>query len=103
MSTPLKRALYFGVCVPVRLTLAYILFSNEKSFYVRWALVIASSVSVIRNSSLLHENVWWSRSTHLNTSVIIFLLAVLNRIKMASTVMVYDVVIGLVTFFTLRQ
>lgn len=96
-----RKALFYGVCVPLRLFLAWIVYTNL-SPSLQVILLIVSAISVYINLLGMNSSndIWWTQELHLLTSLSTFLILVARRPEFVPYVMVFDVLYGVVTSFT---
>lgn len=101
-SPGLRKALFYGVCVPLRLFLAWIVYANLSSPSLQVILLIVSAISVYINLLGLNSSndIWWTQEVHLLTSLSTFLFLVARRPEFVPYVMVFDVLYGVLTSFT---
>ena len=99
-SIATRRKLFYMVCVPLRLSLAYGLFKYSANENVRMIALIISLLTSAHLFMKYRDNtdpVWWNRKYHAISSMIITILAAFNRLDLASLTMVSDVIFGLIS------
>ena len=101
-ATPDKRRrLFYGVCVPLRLLLAFIVYRKYSSLTIQGIVMAFSVMSMYANLLGLNSSneIWWSQKFHLLTSMKIVLCLVSARPEFVPYFMVVDVLYGVVTSF----
>lgn len=105
-ATPSQRkSLFYGVCLPLRILLAYTVYLLSDSPLIRGFVGVSSALSFytillsLELGSAPSGIVWWSREIHLVTSALTFFLVVGGRVDLVPVVMVVDILYGLVTSF----
>ena len=97
-SLQTRQLLFYLVCVPFRLSLAYILYkysSNSKVRIISFLLSLVSAVHLFIKHNDSTDPVWWNRKYHAISSTVISVLIAFNRLDLASVTMVADVAFGL--------
>lgn len=87
-----KLLLFYGICIWVRLYIAYLSHQYQAEYWFKYVAVILSLFSVlsIGNDSC----VWWSRTFHSMIAGLIFISAVLDQNKFVPYLLVVDVLFG---------
>lgn len=102
-SPLLRRNLFYGICIPLRLGLATIVFQKWYSPHVREILLFFSVISVYVNllsSISTSNNVWWKREVHLVSGVLVVFGTLGGKRNAVFGVLVLDVLFGLITSLT---
>ena len=102
-ATPSERSrLFYGVCIPLRLSLALFVYWKSTSPIVQGILLATSAISVYVNLLGLNTSneVWWSRGFHTLTSLAIFLSLLGGFRSWVPGIMILDVLFGLLTSFS---
>ena len=96
-ALPIQRMkLFYGVCVPLRLFLAYIVYKNIKYTPIQVLVALLSAFAVYSNLLGLNSSnkVWWNRQIHAIVAVAILLSTVAKKTDYVPYIMVFDVVLG---------
>lgn len=96
-----RKVLFYGVCIPLRLLVALIVYWKSTNPAVQGLVLTAFAVSVYINLLSLNssDRVWWSREFHTLTSLTSLFLLLRGFPSWVPGIMVFDVLFGLVTSF----
>lgn len=98
-ATPSQRKnLYYSICVPLRLILAYIVYKNVNSTPMKVLVTLLSAFAVYSNLLGLNSSrdVWWNRSFHLVVALSMLVSSLSGNMELVPILMVFDVLFGLV-------
>ena len=104
-ATPTQRKnLYYSVCVPLRLILAYIVYKNVNSTPMKVLVMLLSAFAVYSNLLGLNSSrtVWWNRSFHLIVALSMLIFSVAGKMEFVPILMVFDVLFGLIHSFSIK-
>lgn len=99
-ATPSQRKkLFYGVCVPLRLLLAYLVYRTYSSPWVQGTVLSVALLSVYLNLLGLNtsNDIWWSQKFHLMMSLKIVFCLVGGRPEFVPYLMLLDVLFGATT------
>ncbi|CAM9256855.1 unnamed protein product [Sphacelaria rigidula] len=99
-ATPSQRKkLFYGVCVPLRLLLAYLVYRTYSFLWVQGIVLSVSLLSVYLNILGLNSSneIWWSQKFHLVLSSKIVFCLVAGRSEFVPYLMLLDVFFGVMT------
>lgn len=93
--------MFYAICIPLRLALTAAVYHFGSHSLARSVAVVAGMASFFFNSKKIREGgVWWHRSTHMLTGVIIALLFIISpKTKIPSTILLADTLVGVATSF----
>lgn len=96
-----RKKLFYGVCIPLRLLLAYIVYLNPTSYPMRLMVTIFSASSMYSNILGLNStnSVWWDRKFHFTMSSLSLILSMTDRIEYVPSIMVIDILYGVIHSF----
>ena len=96
-----RKKLFYGVCVPLRLLLAFIVHRKYSSPAAQGIVLAFSTMSIYTNLlGLVSSNeIWWSKRFHLFTSIKIVLCLIAGRPEYVAYLMMGDVLYGVLTSF----
>lgn len=99
VSLYMRKYMFYLICIPLRLSLAYGLYKYSYIPTVRVLSIFLSVIATLNVYLKMKENdeVWWSRKFHFASSLLITFLTVFNRFDLASLTMASDVVFGVWT------
>jgi len=104
-ATPVQRKnLYYSICIPLRLVLAYIVYKNVNSTPMKVLVMLLSAFSVYSNLLGLNSSrkVWWNRSFHLIVALSVLVSSVAGKMELVPILMVLDVLFGLIHSFSIK-
>lgn len=94
VSSNVKKLLFYGICIWVRLFIAYLAY---RYYSKQWFIYVAGLLSLYALLSIGSEScVWWSRSFHKVIAGLIFGSVALDQNKFVPYLLVTDVAFGLV-------
>ena len=96
-ATPEQRMkLFYGVCVPLRLALAYIVYKNADSTPLKIVVLLLSAFAVYSNLLGLNSgrHVWWDRRVHLLVAGLILVSSVAGKMNYVAFLMLFDILFG---------
>jgi len=99
-----RRALFYLVCIPIRLSLVALAFKFHENPLFKIAAFLAAVFSVYTNVDKLAsgDEVWWNRSVHVVTSALIASSVVISSSDMVGYIMLADIVFGFVSSLAIR-
>ena len=91
-----RMQLFYGVCVPLRIALAYIVYKNADSTPVKMLVLLLSAFAIYSNLLGLNSgrNVWWDRRIHLVVALSILVSAVAGKMNYVAFLMLFDILFG---------
>ena len=92
-SPTLRKSLFYGVCLPLRLLIAMLAFKYEDERMFIPLCIALSIVSIGMN--LNRSKVWWNRNTHLFNGLSVLAVSVAGYPKYVKYILVSDVFNGL--------
>ena len=104
-TTEQRRVLFFGVCIPIRLLLAYVIYAHSDKKSV---LVLTMCISLLMGFTYISKHnsgdvVWWNRKIHAYIVFVIGLCAlllysdVIHDKQILLALLVSDVLFGVYT------
>jgi len=97
-ATPEQRMkLFYGVCVPLRLTLTYIVYKNMDNSMIKMLVLLLSAFAIYSNLLGLNSgrHVWWDRRVHLFVSVAILMSVFAGKMNYVAFLMLFDIIFGI--------
>lgn len=96
-----RKKLFYGVCVPLRLILAFLVHRKYSSPIVQGIVLAFSTMSIYTNLLGLNSSndIWWSQKFHLFVSIKIVACLLIGRPEYVSLMMVSDVLYGVLVSF----
>lgn len=96
-----RKKLFYGVCVPLRLLLAFIVYRKYSSVTIQGIVLAFSAMSIYTNLLGLNSSndIWWSQKFHLFVSIKIVLCLITGRPEYVPYLMVVDVLYGVLISF----
>lgn len=96
-----RRALFYLVCTPIRLSLVALALAYHKSPVFQVVALVAAILSVYTNATKISagDEVWWSRRFHLLVSSLVAGSVAASRSEAVSYLLAADIGFGLVSSF----
>ncbi|CAM9700511.1 unnamed protein product [Ectocarpus sp. 6 AP-2014] len=96
-SPTLRKRLFYGVCLPLRLLLVMLAFRYEDERMFIPLCIALSIVSIVTNlkKELNNSKVWWNRNTHMLNALGVLAVSVAGYPKYVKFILVSDVFHGL--------
>lgn len=105
-SSVQRGFMFYTICIPLRLSLTAAVHHFGSHSLVRSATVISGLASFFLNSKKIREDgaqttgVWWHRSFHMLTGLIVSLSFIISpETKIPSTILLADTLLGVATSF----
>ena len=91
-----RMQLFYGVCVPLRIALAYIVYKNADITPVKMLVLLLSAFAIYSNLLGLNSgrNVWWDRRIHLVVALAILVSAFAGKMNYVAFLMLFDILFG---------
>ena len=95
----LRGFLYYFICVPIRLYIAYFVYMNYKLYFVPYVVLGVAIISLYANLKKRGDCVWWFRELHIIISGALVVAAFMTILhKMSGIILSYllfaDVIFG---------
>lgn len=102
-SSAQRCAMFYAICIPLRLSLAAVVYNFGSGAIVRSTAVVASLASFFFNSKRMREEtkeepVWWHRPVHMLSSIVIAVSFIISpNTQVPSVILMADTLVGLAT------
>ena len=99
-----RSRMFYNICVPIRLSLAALVYQFGSHPLVRSVAVISGLASYFFNSKKIRDarpnDVWWYRPVHMLSGVSVAILFIVSpKTTVPSAILLADALIGLATSF----
>lgn len=94
-----RKMLFYGVCIPIRLSMVYIAASYYKNTNFQIIALIFAGISIATNIGRMSDTndpVWWNRVAHIIFALIGASTIVMDKPQHLSKVLLADILFGVV-------